>query len=177
MPVIAPLDLDQEVAAGDRPHQPNGLQGGLGPGVAEPPQGKAEPVHEVLANRVEVPGGLGEVRAPADLAFHRLHDLGMCMAHDHGPVAEMEVDVLVPVDVPDPRAPAPVDVDRMGSRVLPARGHPAGEGPLRDLAVGDRGSMLGLELLLLLGDQVIQPPQVQLDGLPHGHDARSLPPV
>ena len=46
--VVAALDLDDQVAAGDRAHQVHGVHRGLGAGVGEPPQRQAEPAGQLL---------------------------------------------------------------------------------------------------------------------------------
>ena len=111
--VVGALDLHEHVAPGVRAHQAAGLERRLGAGVAEAPQRKPEPIGQVLADHVEVLRGLREVRAALGLALDRLDDLRMRVARHHRAVAQMEVDVLVLVDVPDAVALAAVDVDRV----------------------------------------------------------------
>ena len=83
--VIAALHLDDQVAAGDRAHQVHGVHGGFGTRVGEPPQWQAEAPGQFLADRHRVLGGLGEVRAQADLAVHRLHDGRVGVARQAAP--------------------------------------------------------------------------------------------
>src|SRR5439155_9103294 len=132
-------------AAGGRAHEPRGLQGGFGPRVAEAPEGEVEPVDQVLPHRVESLGGLGEVRPEARLPPDRLDDLRVRVAGDHGAVAEVEVDVLVAVDVPEAVAEAVIDEYRVRRRVLPAGGHAAGDRALGDFPILDRCPMLGFQ--------------------------------
>ena len=81
----------------------------------------------------------------ARLLLDRLDDLRVRVAHHHGAVAQVEVDVLVLVDVPQVVALAAVDEDRVRGRVLPAGGDAAGDVAVGDLAIRDRGLPLGLE--------------------------------
>jgi hypothetical protein len=106
-----------------------------------------------------------EPRLPLD----RLDDLRVSVPGDHRAVAEMEIDVLVAVDVPDAAALPAVDVDRVWRRILPARRDATGDGSGRDLLVGDGREMLGLELALLVLDQPIDELQIQLDRFPYRH--------
>ena len=172
--VVGALDLDDEVAAGVGAHQAGAFQGGLGARVAEAPQRQLEALGEVLADHVEVLRGLGEVGAQRRLLLDRLHDLRVRVAHHHGAVAQVEVDVLVLVDVPQVVALAAVDEDRVRRRVLPAGGDAAGDVAVRDLAIGDRGLPLGLELGLFALDQRVDPVEIELDGVLDSHACRLL---
>ena len=84
-----------------------------------------------------------------------LDDLGMCVADDHGAVAEMEVDVLVAVDVPEAVAPSVIGEDRVRRRVLPARRDAAGDVAVGDRPVGDARRVLGFEGRLFVRDQFV----------------------
>ena len=108
------------------------------------------------------------------LRLDRLDDLRVRVAGHHGAVAQVEVDVLVLVDVPQPVALPAVDEDRVGRRVLPARRDAAGHEAIGHRAIGDRGLPLGLELGLLALDQGIDPVEVELDRVLHGHGCRLL---
>ena len=129
--VVAALHLDDQVPAGDRPHQVHRVHGGLGARVAEPPQRQAEPPGQFLADRQRVLGGLGEVRAQADLAVHRLHDGRVGVARQRCAVTAVQVDVLVAVHVVDLGALAVAEPDRLRHRYLPAGGHASGQAVLR----------------------------------------------
>ena len=61
--VVAALDLDDQVAPGERAHHVDGVHRGLGAGVGEPPQGEPEARGEVLRDDDRVLGGLREVGA------------------------------------------------------------------------------------------------------------------
>ena len=160
--VVAALDLDDEVPAGDGAHEVDGVHGGLGARVVEAPQRQVEPAGQLLGDLDGRLGRLGEVGAAADLCAHRLRDGRVGVAGEAGTVAAVEVDVLVAVDVEDLGALAVADPHRLGRGDLPARGDPAGEavgGPLAE----HRGVRLaGDERLLFGGDQRIQDGSVLL---------------
>ena len=65
MPVVGALDLDDQVASGDRPHQVDRVHRRLGARVVEPPLRQAEPVGQRLGDDDRVLGRLGEVGAHA----------------------------------------------------------------------------------------------------------------
>ena len=109
------------------------------------------------------------MRPEASLPPDRLDDLRVRVAGDHGAVAEVEVDVLVAVDVPEAVAESVIDEDRVRRRVLPAGGHTAGDRALGDFPVLDRCPVLGLEPSFLFLDELVDAINVQLNGLPHGH--------
>ena len=172
--VIAPLDLDQHVPAGVRAHQTERFQRGFGSGVREAPERELEPVREVLPDHVKILGRLSEVRPPARGLLDRIHDQGVGVSRNHRAVAQMEIEVLVPVDVVDPVPLSVIDEDRVGTRILPAGGDAPGDEPLGDRAVGDGGSVLRLEGRFLLGDERIDPVQVEIDRSIRNHPARLL---
>ena len=124
--VVRPLDLQDQLAPGQRAHDANRVERGLGPRVAEAPIRQLEPLRELIGDDQPVLGRLGEMRSQRHPLPHRLHDLRVRVTHDHDAVAVVVVDVLVLVDVPDVRARAAPDVDRMGRPRLPRRAHPAG---------------------------------------------------
>src|SRR5215813_15203126 len=101
VPVVAALDLDDQVPAGDRPHQVDGVHRGLGARVGEPPQRLGEPGGEFAGDRHGVRGGLGEMGAAGDLAAYRLDDGGVRVPGQPHAVAAVQVHVLVAVDVID----------------------------------------------------------------------------
>jgi hypothetical protein len=166
--VVGALDLHEHVAPGVRAHQAPGLERRLGARVAEAPQRKPEAIGEVLPDHVEVLRGLGEVRATLGLSLDRLDDLRVGVARHHRAVAEVEVDVLVLVDVPDVVAAATVDVDRVRWRVLPTRGDPAGHVAIGDLAIGDRRRARWGERGFLTLDQAVDQVQIELHPCCHG---------
>ena len=165
--VVGALDLHDQVAARVRAHQACPLQRRFRAGVAEAPQRKVEPVGEVLADHVELLRGLGEVGAQRRLGLDRRDDLGVRVAHHHGAVAEVEVDVLVLVDVPQVVALAAIDVDRVGWGILPAGRDAPGDEPIRHGTIGDRSLPLGLEFRFLALDQGIDAVEVELDRVLH----------
>ncbi len=166
--VVGALDLHEHVAPGVRAHQASGLERRLGAGVAEAPQRKPEAIGQVLPDHVEVLRGLGEVRAALGLPLDRLDDLRVRVARHHRAIAQVEVDVLVLVDVPDAVAVSAVDVDRVRGRVLPTRGDAAGHEAIGDLTVGDRRRARGGERGFLTLDQVVDQVQIELDPCCHG---------
>ena len=174
VPVIRALDLDDHLAAGVGAHEARGLERGLRAGVAEPPEREAEAFDQVVADRVQVLRGLREVRAALDLPLDRLDDLRVRVAGDHGAVAQVEVEVLVAVDVPQPVAQAVVDVDRVRRRGLPAGGDTSGDRASRDLAIRDRCAVLRFELRFLIRDQGVYPIEVDVDRLVDDHGFRLL---
>jgi hypothetical protein len=111
--VVCTLDLHDQITARVRPHQAHGLERRLGPGVAEPPEWEPEALRDVLADLVELRGGLREVGAEARALLDRLHDLRVGVPDHHRAVAEVVVDVLVAVEVPDVASLAAVDEDRV----------------------------------------------------------------
>ena len=174
MAVVGPLDLDQHVAACVRPHQADSLERRLRAGVRESPERELEAVGEVLAHHGQVLRRLREMRAAAGRSLDRLDDLRMGVADDHRAVSEVEVDVLVAIDVVEPVAVAPFDVDRVGRRVLPAGGHSPGHEPIHDRSVSDRRAVLRLERRLLLRDQLIDPLEIELDRVSGCHTGSRL---
>src|SRR5690348_12221033 len=139
--VVAALDLDDQVPAGDRPHQVDGVHGGFGAGVGETPAREAEPEGELVGHRDRVRRGLGEVGAVLDLVRDGLHDRRVGVASQGGAVAAVQVDVFVAVDIGDLRAAAAAQPDRLRHGDLPAGGDAAGE-----VLLGLLGQALGLGL-------------------------------
>ena len=127
MAVVAALDLDDQVAAGDRAHQVHGVHRGLGAGVGEPPQRQPEPAGQLLGDHDRGARGLGEVGAERGLGANRLHDRGVAVPGQRHAVPAVQVDVLVAVDVVDLGALAVAEPDRLRPGDLPAGGDPAGE--------------------------------------------------
>ena len=123
----------------------DGVERGLGPGVAEPPVRQPEPLREQVRHDERVLGRLREVRSQRDPLPHGLHDLRVGVAHDHDAVAVVVVDVLVLVDVPDVRTGTASDVDRVRRPRLPRRAHAAGQPALRLLPVGQAPRVLLVE--------------------------------
>ncbi len=156
VPVVAALDLDDEVAAGDGAHQMDGFHRRLGPRVAEPPERQAEALAEALGDNDGVFCRLGEVRAPADLVTHRLDDRRMSVTSEAGSVATVQVDVFGPVDVVDLRADAVADPDGLGPGDLPAGRDPAGERAGGPLAHRPGVGLASEEHLLLFSDEGVE---------------------
>ncbi len=128
VPVVAALDLHDVRAAGDRAHQVDGVHGGLGPRVAEPPQGEAEPLGQVLGHDDGVLGGLGEVGAPLDpRRWIAATTAGWAWPTAMTPYPLWRSTYSLP-SASQTFEPTPaVDPDRLGPRDLPVGGHPAGQ--------------------------------------------------
>jgi hypothetical protein len=126
MAVVAALDLDDQVPAGDRAHQVDGVHGGFGARVGEPPAREAEPAGQFGGHRDRVRGGLGEVGAVPGLVGYCFRDRRVSVPGQRGAVTAVQVDVLVAVDVPDLRAAAVAQPDRLRHGDLPARCDAAG---------------------------------------------------
>src|SRR6202012_2561049 len=99
--VVAALNLDDQVPAGDRAHQVDGIHRGLGAGVAEPPLRQAEPAGQLFGHGDRVLGRLGKVGTAPDLLLHGAHDGRVGVPGQRGTVAAVQVDVGVPVHVVD----------------------------------------------------------------------------
>src|SRR5215470_16651781 len=127
MAVVTALDLDDQVAPGDRSHQVDSVHRRLCAGVREPPLRQAEPAGQLLGDGQRVAGRLGEVRAAGDLVLDRGHDCRVCVPGHGRAVAAVHVDVFIAVDVIDLRACAVAEPDRLRARDLPVRGHTAGQ--------------------------------------------------
>ena len=173
--VIGALDLDDLVAPGVGPHQPDRLERRLGAGVGEAPQRQLEPIGQVLADHIQILRRLREVGAAGRLLLQRLDDLGVCVPDDHGAVAQMEVDVLVAVDVPEAVTPSAIGEDRVRRRVLPARRDATGDVTVRDRPVGDALRVFGFEGRLFVRDQFVDLAEIEL-GDSHG-GTRLLGPI
>ena len=127
VPVVAALDLEDPVAAGGGAHQVDGVHGGLGAGVAEPPQRLVEPLGEVVGHRDGVLGRLREVGPAGDPLLHRRDDRRVGVPGQRDAVPAVEVGVLEAVDVVDLRAAAVADPDRLRLGDLPVGGGASGQ--------------------------------------------------
>src|ERR1019366_8174977 len=99
--VVAALDFDDQVPAGDRPHEVDGVHGCLGAGVDKAPQGQSPALAQLFGEDNGVLGRLGEVRPLAHSGGDRLDDGRGGMAGEAGPVPAVHVDILGAVDVVD----------------------------------------------------------------------------
>ena len=154
--VVAPVVHEHLRAAGRRAGEPDREPVGVGGGERELPAREAEPPCHLLADPDRVLGRQHERRpAPHLLGDRHGGRLGRMAGHRAG-VAEAEVDVLVPVDVTEPRAGRLLDEHREGARPL---GHPvhrdAGEErPARSLEELQRTRVRLFEEPLLAGLEV-----------------------
>ena len=125
--VIAALDLDDQVAPGQRAGEVDRVHGGLGAGVGEPPQRQVEAAGQFACDPDRVLGRLGEVRSAPHPVADRLDDRRMGMSGNGSAVAAVHVDVLVAVDVVDLRARAVAHPDGLRFGDLPVGRRAAGE--------------------------------------------------
>ena len=157
VPVVAALDLQNQIAARDRPHEMNRVHRRLGTRVAKTPERLAEPAGELLGDEDRVLCGLCEVRPAADLGPHGLDDRGMGVTGQAGAVAAVQVDVLGPVDVVDLGTGPVTEPYGLRTRDLPAGGHAPGERPSRTIDEPARLGLASEEQRLLLGHDRIKP--------------------
>ena len=120
--VVGPLDLEDHVAIGGAASQMDRGHRRLGAGVGEPPLRKAEAAGELLGHHDRAVGGGGEVGAEVDPRLYRRAHGRVGVADAHDAEAVVEVDVLVPVHVPDAGARAALDVHGPGIVLLERRG-------------------------------------------------------
>ncbi len=148
MAVVAALDLDDQVAAGDRTHQVDGVHRRLGAGVARTATAAgrtARPASSAttMASSVGWAKWVPARPAPATAATMA----GWAWPASDDAVAAVEVDVLAAVDVVDLASRAVGDPDRLRVGDLPVRGRAAGEVPgarrcSHGCAAGGRGTRL-----------------------------------
>ena len=155
MPVVAALDLDDEVAAGQRASEVHRVHGGLGARVGEPPQRQLEAAGQLAGDPDRVLGGLGEVRAAPDLLADRGDDRRMCMSRNGSAVAAVHVDVLGAVDVVDLGARAVAHPDRLRLGDLPVGRGATGEVLARQRDEFGAARLAAKEHPFLVGDQII----------------------
>ena len=155
VPVVAALDLDDEVPPGERAGQVDRVHGRLGAGVGEPPQRQTEPAGQLAGDPDRVLGGLGEVGAAPDPVAHRGDDRRMGMSRNGSAVTAVHVDVLVAVDVVDLGALAVAHPDGLRLGDLPVGRGAAGEVFARPRDQFGAARLAPEEHLLLGGDQVV----------------------
>ena len=114
--VVAPDELQDLVAARERPHQAQDREAGLGAGVDEADHldGRDAVDHRFRQNILQSAGS-SEGRALLELRFKGLGDLGVGVAADGRAPRADEVDVLVPVDVEAVRARHAVEDDGLAA--------------------------------------------------------------
>ena len=121
-----PVEADDLRPSGEGPGETDGHVGGLGArGMEAHPLGTGNhlldqpaPAHFQLVAGAEM-GPLFH------LALHRFLDLGPAVAEQHGPVAAIEIDIFIVVDVPLSRSLGVVGVDPVGPHVPRIVGQPA----------------------------------------------------
>src|SRR5207302_632361 len=155
--VVGRFDLDHAVAAGEPTGQTNGIERGLCAAVGEAPLRLCKATMQLLSHDDVVCDRLREMRAPADLRFHRGDDRRMRMAPHHDTEPVVEVDVLVAVDVPDRASLPAIDEHRLRGRVLKRAGHTTRDHAGRLLPQLSGTLAASSERLLLLRDQVANP--------------------
>ncbi len=115
MAVVATGELHDHVAAGEAARQPDRRHGGLGARRDEPHPLDRRPRHDLLG-QVDLGHGRGAVRRAAGHGrLHRRLHLRVGVADQHRTPGADQVDVLVAVDVGEPRSRA----DRMKRGVPP----------------------------------------------------------
>ena len=161
--VVGAEDLDDRVAPRDRPRDPDRVHGRLGARVRVPPPGQAPAALQLFGDNDAVLGGRREVRPLRVALGQRLADGRVGVALHHRAEAVVEVEQLVPVDVPDLR-PAPAgEVDRPGIAHLVGGGDAGGEGLAGALVHGLRGARPLVEPGLLALGQFLDSLAVDLD--------------
>ena len=111
--VVRALDLHDVVATGRRARDADRAHRRLGARVREAHLLELEAPAQLFGEEHHVLGRCREVRARLRRARDRFDDLRVRMADDHATEAAVRVDVLVAVDVPDLRAVAFAEVDRI----------------------------------------------------------------
>ena len=152
--VVAALDLDDEVATGDGPHEVDGVHRRLGAGVAEPPARQPEAAGQLLGDDDGVLGRLGEVSAQPHTPLDRFDDGRVGVADEHGAVAGVQVHVLRAVHVVDLRPSAVADPHRARAGDHPTGRCSAGQAAACPLPHLGRAGLALEEPHLLPGDQV-----------------------
>ena len=142
MPVIAARELQDPVAAGEGPRNPDRAHRRLGAGGDEPDTlDRRHCVHDLLGEENLPLSGRAEGGAPSRGLPYGVHDPRLCVAEHERPPGHHPVDVPVAVDVLDPGALAARHEERLvdsdgghgaDRRVDPAWDHGAG-------AVEERG--------------------------------------
>ena len=153
--VVAALDLDDQVPPGQCTGQMDGVHGGFGTGVGEPPQRQLEAARQLACDPDGVLGRLREMRSAPYPVADRGDDRRMGVPGDGCAVAAVHVDVLGAVDVVHLRAEAMAHPDRLRFGDLPVRSGAPGE---VHAGLGDELGAAGLtaqEYLLLVGDQLV----------------------
>ena len=127
MAVIAAFDLDDQVPPGQCTGEVDGVHGGFGAGVGEPPQRQVVAARQFARDPDRVLGRLCEMcSAPYPVADRR-DDRRMSVSRDGGAVAAVHVDVFGAVDVVHLRACAVAHPDGLRLGDLPVGGGPACE--------------------------------------------------
>ena len=126
--VVLALELHDLRPAGEPAGDAHGVHRRLGPGHGH--SRHLDPAGELLDELGDTDLILAreaEAHAPAHPLVHVVVHAIVAMAEDHGTVAHAQVDELVPVEVPDAAALAPIDVDRVLAPGPEVRVRPAGQ--------------------------------------------------
>ena len=121
VPVVMAAEDDDPGTLGDESRDPDHLRIGPRGRQRELPEGKAHPLGEDLAHDQRIFGRQQELRAPPRLRRKRLGHGFIPIADGHAQVAEIEIEIGVPVHVGEGRPFSLGDVQRRGP-VEP--GHP-----------------------------------------------------
>ena len=169
MAVVGAGDLHDRVAPGEPTRDPDRVHRRLRPGVDVAPLREPPAAGELLAHDDGVLRGRREMGSELDAGVDRVRDRGVGMALHHRAEPVVEVEHLVPVDVPDPGALAVGQVERPRMTHLVGGGDAAGERPSRPLVHRPRALRPPVEPLRLPLDQLLDPLPVDRHMLPRRH--------
>jgi hypothetical protein len=120
--VVAALDLDDLLSAGDATSDANGVHRGLGSGVGEAPHRQPVAVAQQFGDISVGLARCDEQRAVVELSLDGATHGRMTVTREQRPVAHVEVDVAVPVDIFHPGLLRPAHHDRVRVVGLEAAG-------------------------------------------------------
>src|SRR5215208_8067286 len=107
------------------------------------------------------------MRAPRNPPRQCLHDLRMAVADGADAVPAVEIHILPPVGIVDPRALSVADQDHLRTGYLPARGRPSSQNPPRLPDTSLRPGLAFLEPAFTLDDDLVEPAEVPIGPTPH----------
>ena len=171
-PVVAPVEDEHLPAAGHLTGEPQCEAVRVGRGQRELPEREPEAPRQLLADPGRVLGRKHRRRAARRLGSERLDDRLRRVPGHRARVAEAEVDVLVAVDVDDPRALRLLDEHREAAR--PAS-HPAHRDAEQERRAGALAQLERTRMALAEGRELVLEPRGQPIAVDRDHPpARSL---